>query len=146
MTAVERKSTQSLAGERLAAGGFRVTRQRRAVYEVLLRKRDHPTADEVFQRVRGTMPEISLATVYNCLDALVASGLARQLARDQGASRFCPNMREHGHFHCDGCGKVFDVEVPSGRALVPMPSGFRATRVEVTLHGHCPGCASGAGK
>ena len=44
-----------------------------------------------------------MATVYNCLDALVKCGLARQVTLERGAARFCPNMREHGHFYCDSC-------------------------------------------
>ena len=60
--------------ERLATSGLRSTQQRKVVYEVLLKKRDHPTADEVFARVRSEMPSmsLSLATVYNCLEMLVA--------------------------------------------------------------------------
>ena len=64
--------------DKLATSGFRFTPQRRAVYDVLLHKRDHPTAEEVFIRAKKAMPEISHATVYNCLGALVESGLAPQ--------------------------------------------------------------------
>jgi Fur family peroxide stress response transcriptional regulator len=48
--------------------GLRLTPQRRHVYEVLMAKRDHPTATEVFIRAQKRMPSISLATVYNCLE------------------------------------------------------------------------------
>ena len=61
--------------EQLGATGLRLTPQRQQVYDVLLQKRDHPTAEEVFIRAKKAMPEISHATVYNCLDALVKSGL-----------------------------------------------------------------------
>ncbi|MDB6109953.1 MAG: transcriptional repressor, partial [Pedosphaera sp.] len=57
--------------ERLATSGFRFTPQRQHVYSVLLEKRDHPTVEEVFMRAKHGMPDISMATVYNCLDALV---------------------------------------------------------------------------
>ena len=110
MTRVEPKTTGAQLSQRLRSGGFRFTPQRQHVYEVLLRKRDHPTAEEVFIRAKGGMPEISMATVYNCLDALVRSGLARQVTVDRGATRFCPNMREHCHFHCDLCNRVFDID------------------------------------
>ena len=63
--------------ERLSTGGFRFTPQRQHVYAVVLQKRDHPTAEEIFIRTKRTMPEISHATVYNCLDALVTCGLVR---------------------------------------------------------------------
>ena len=76
MNAVEKKSSSDLS-ERLNTGGFRFTPQRQQVYDVLLHKRDHPTAEEVFIRAKRQMPEISHATVYNCLDALVQCGLVR---------------------------------------------------------------------
>src|SRR5580692_2100846 len=109
MNAAEKKSNFS---RRLTTNGFRFTPQRRCVYDVLLHKRDHPTADEVFIRAKRAMPEISHATVYNCLDALVKCGLVRLVQIDRGATRFCPNMHEHCHFYCDACDRVYDVDLP----------------------------------
>ena len=79
MSVVEKKKLNGDLNERLTTGGFRFTPQRQQVYDVLLQKRDHPTAEEVFIRAKKTMPDISMATVYNCLDALVKCGLARQV-------------------------------------------------------------------
>lgn len=142
MFRVEKKNAHAHLSARLTTSGFRFTPQREHVYHVLLQERDHPTAEEVFIRAKRAMPEISMATVYNCLDALVRSGVARQVTVDRGATRFCPNMREHCHFHCDTCGKVFDVELPkAGPAGVALPKGFKAQRFEIAIHGVCPGCA-----
>lgn len=127
---------------RLSGRGFRFTPQRQHVYAVLLQKRDHPTAEEVFIRVKREMPDIAMATVYNCLDALVRCGLARQVNVERGAARFCPNMREHCHFYCDACASVYDIDLPAS-AGVPLPKGFRAERFDVTIHGRCPACANG---
>jgi len=140
---LQHKQTNRL-NERLATGGFRFTPQREHVYSVLLHKRDHPTAEEVFIRTKREMPDISMATVYNCLDALVRCGLVRQVMLERGAARFCPNMREHSHFYCDGCESVFDVELPSAEGL-SLPRGFLAERIDVVIHGRCPAC-SGNGK
>jgi Fe2+ or Zn2+ uptake regulation protein len=127
---------------RLATSGFRFTPQRQHVYDVLLQRQDHPTAEEVFIRAKRDMPEISMATVYNCLDALVRSSLARQVKVDRGATRFCPNMREHCHFYCDTCESVFDIDFPEkGSMAVPLPKGFKAARFEIAIHGTCPDCA-----
>ena len=128
--------------EQLGATGLRLTPQRQQVYDVLLHKRDHPTAEEVFIRAKKTMPEISHATVYNCLDALVQSGLARQVTLDRGATRFCPNMHEHGHFHCDSCGTVFDMDLPAQAKAMKLPKGFKAEHFDIAIHGTCPDCAS----
>ena len=136
----QREDDQHLT-EQLGATGLRLTRQRQQVYDVLLQKRDHPTAEEVFIRAKKAMPEISHATVYNCLDALVKSGLARQVTVERGATRFCPNMSEHGHFHCSGCGTIYDVDLPHELPCVAVPKGFRALRHDVTIHGVCADCA-----
>ena len=134
------KSAEHSINQRLATSGFRFTPQRQEVYEVLLEKRDHPTAEEVFIRAKKRMPEISMATVYNCLDALVQSGLARQVTVDRGAARFCPNMQEHCHFYCDTCHGVFDIDLPENSAIA-LPPRFKATRFEIAIHGKCPACS-----
>jgi Fur family peroxide stress response transcriptional regulator len=128
---------------RLAHGGFRFTPQRQHVYSLLLEKRDHPTADEVYMRSRRAMPEISMATVYNCLDALVKCGLVRQVNIDRAATRYCPNMDEHCHFYCEDCGGVFDISLPHRtRPPVAVPEGFRPSHYELSIRGQCPRCRS----
>ena len=128
--------------ERLATSGFRFTEQRRHVYDVLLQKLDHPTAEEVFMRAKRMMPEISHATVYNCLDALVQCGLVRQVQLQRGATRFCPNMEEHCHYYCGECGAVFDVPLPADSPAMPRPRGFKVDHYEIAVHGLCAECAA----
>jgi Fur family peroxide stress response transcriptional regulator len=132
--------------ERLERSGLRVTPQREHVYHVLLEKKDHPTAEEVFIRAKKGMPDISIATVYNCLDALVSCGLVRQVNQDRSATRFCSNMQPHHHFYCDECGGAYDIERLGHEAEppVPMPKGFKPNRFEVTIRGLCPDCAARA--
>jgi Fur family peroxide stress response transcriptional regulator len=137
-----KQKIQSTFNERLATGGFRFTPQREHVYEVLLARRDHPTAEEVFIRAKSAMPDISMATVYNCLTALVKCGLVRQVSLERGAARFCPNMQEHGHFYCETCDGVFDVDWPHKGAF-ELPRGFKAQRYELAIHGQCPDCGRG---
>jgi len=138
-----RKTVPTGYEERISHGGHRLTPQRREVYEVLLAERDHPTATEVFLRAKNRMPGISLATVYNCLETLVDCGLARQVNVDREATRYCPNLQDHGHFVCDRCGKVFDVPVAKGRRpgqTWQLPEKFLVTHADLTLRGLCPDC------
>jgi Fur family peroxide stress response transcriptional regulator len=126
----------------LESGGYRFTRQRREVFEVVAESHDHPTADEIFERARRRIPEISFATVYNCLSVLVQCGLVRQVTLDRSPTRFCPNMREHCHFFCERCGEVTDIDLPSRAALssVALPRGFEVASFDVSLRGVCPRC------
>ena len=140
MSAVDKKAGTPFS-ERLNTRGLRLTPQRQQVYDVLMQKRDHPTADEVFIRAKKQMPEISHATVYNCLDALVKCGLVRQVQLQRGAARFCPNMEEHCHYYCDACGSVFDVPLPKESATMPRPKGFKVDHYDIAVHGLCADCA-----
>jgi Fur family peroxide stress response transcriptional regulator len=130
--------------ERMTTSGFRFTPQRRHVYQILLQKRDHPTANEVFLRAKQGLPDISMATVYNCLDALVQCGLVRQVNLDRAATRYCPNMAEHCHFFCDECEGIFDVDFNPelAQSRIPIPEGFIMTHFEIVIRGICAACAA----
>jgi Fur family peroxide stress response transcriptional regulator len=141
MKARSHQSGEQHLTEQLGATGLRLTPQRQQVYDVLVQKRDHPTAEEVFIRAKKAMPDISHATVYNCLDALVKSGLARQVTVERGAARFCPNMMEHGHFHCRECGTIYDVKFPAELSGLVLPHGFQPQYNEFIIHGICAACA-----
>lgn len=118
--------------------GLRLTRQRQEVYQVLMDKRDHPTAAEVFRRAKLRLPSISLATVYNCLEALVKHRLVRQVNFDREPSRYCPNLVEHGHFQDIDTGIIHDITLKPGVLLedvIDLPPGACVSEAEITLRG-----------
>ena len=118
--------------------GLRMTRQRQEVYRTLMEQRNHPTANDVFMRVKDRLPNISLATVYNCLEALVQHGIIRQVNFERESSRYCPNLSEHGHFHDATTGVIHDVDFKLGvnlADLLNLPPGAVIDDVEITLRG-----------
>jgi len=118
--------------------GLRPTKQRASVYEVILGKKDHPNAEEILQRVRRVLPTISLATVYNCLETLVACGLVRQVNLDRSPSRFCPNLRPHAHFECTKTGAIFDLDLDEttiSTLEAILPKGFTAENFDLSFIG-----------
>lgn len=122
----------------LARQGLRSTRQRERVFATLLRHRDHPTADEVYGRVREDMASISLATVYNCLETLVQCGLVRAVNYEREPTRFCPNLSEHAHFQDRQTGRVYDVDLPDElmeSLKSVLPDGYKADSIELYFHG-----------
>ncbi|PWU08248.1 MAG: Fur family transcriptional regulator [Verrucomicrobia bacterium] len=125
----------------MSHSGLRSTPQRRHIYDALMGRRDHPSATEVFLRVKKNAPSISLATVYNSLEALVACGLVRAVHVDREPTRYCANLQEHGHFLCDKCGKVHDVNWPAPPQS-SLPPGYIIHSQEMTLRGLCNKCAS----
>jgi Fur family peroxide stress response transcriptional regulator len=93
------------------------------------------------------MPSISLATVYNCLETMVGNGLVKAVHVDREPTRFCANLREHGHFHCTECGHVEDIEFSQNRGKSwKLPAGFVVAQSDVTLRGVCSSCGSAPGK
>jgi Fur family transcriptional regulator, peroxide stress response regulator len=138
--------TQNTAlAQRLTHSGLRSTPQREVVYQVVLGKRDHPTAEEVFDRVKSVMPTISLATVYNCLDALVQCGLIKQVNSVREPSRYCPNLHEHAHFHDETTGEIHDVDIPTDlvtRLRTLLPQGYNAVSIDLSFRGSVGGLNS----
>lgn len=129
--------TEALS-QKLANSGLRSTPQREVVYNVLLQKRDHPTADEVYARVRATLPSISLATVYNCLEALVQCNVVRAVNFERGPTRYCPNLAPHAHFHDEATGETYDVDLPAhllDQVKSILPNGYDASSVEIIFRG-----------
>ncbi|MSU73216.1 MAG: transcriptional repressor [Opitutus sp.] len=129
---------------RLADSGLRSTPQREVVYNILLEKRDHPTADEVFARVKSELPTISLATVYNCLETLVQCDLVRSVNFERGPTRYCPNLRPHAHFRDEQTGKTHDIDLPAElleKVNSVLPQGYDAKSVEIIFRGKATGAA-----
>ena len=136
-------SHSSSPDEKIHGHGLRMTDQRRAVYDILSGKRDHPTAVEVFTRVRERMPSISLATVYNCLETLTDCGLAKTVTDERGPARYCPNLQEHAHFFCETCGGVSDIPLRSRKRpedVWEFPENITVSRHEIAFRGLCPDC------
>lgn len=134
--------------EHIHGRGLRMTEQRRAVYDALMGKRNHPTAVEVFMQVKASRPSISLATVYNCLETLTGCGLVKHVHHDREPSRYCPNLQEHAHFFCEGCGGVTDIPLRTKKRpqdIWDLPEAVSITQHEVSFRGLCPKCGAKAG-
>jgi Fe2+ or Zn2+ uptake regulation protein len=132
---------------RLAVLGsdVRLTPHRREVFDVLASSTDHPTAYDILDRVKSRSPHISLATVYNCLEHLTTAGLIKQVQLERGQSRYCANLHEHVHFHCETCGKVSDAHPAADfdpSKFWNLPAGTKVSRLDVAIHGTCSGCAA----
>lgn len=88
------------------------SRQRDAILVYLMSRKDHPTADMVYQNIRNTIPNISLGTVYRNLSLLSESGEITRLSCDGKVDRFDADTRPHYHFMCRKCGCVSDLLIP----------------------------------
>jgi Fur family ferric uptake transcriptional regulator len=90
---------------------FRMTRQRRVILEELRRNNDHPSADELYERVRTHLPRISLGTVYRNLEILTELGEIQTLELSGSMKRFDGVPKKHYHIRCVQCGRVDDAPI-----------------------------------
>ncbi|HKU42532.1 MAG TPA: Fur family transcriptional regulator [Polyangiales bacterium] len=132
------------AAQTLRDAGLKATPQRLAILRALDGDETHPTAQELYERLREEFPTLSVATVYNTLSALTRLSRCAPLELG-GPVRFDPNTSAHDHAVCERCGRIRDVLQPmaaseTGAAL----SGFQVRRVERIYRGFCAQCAEAA--
>jgi Fur family transcriptional regulator, peroxide stress response regulator len=131
-----------------AEHGLRCTRQRRAIYDALSGSRCHPSADELFKMVKKLDDGMSLATVYNTLEAFCGAGLAYKIAGcgGNGSTRYDAGGEDHLHLRCRKTGHITDAPDDLGkRILEHIPQelidelqdriGFTVNKVQLDLVG-----------
>jgi Fur family peroxide stress response transcriptional regulator len=152
------------AAQTLRDAGLKATPQRIAILRALDGDETHPTAQELYERLRGEFPALSVATVYNTLSALTRAARCVPLELG-GPVRFDPNVTAHDHAVCERCGRIRDVALQpsaadagarhasSSSASSSSPTdahrtdplaGFEVHRVERIYRGFCAQCTEAA--
>ena len=90
--------------------GLKYSRQREAVLVYLRSTKSHPTAEQVYQKIREEFPKISLGTVYRNLNLLADCGEILRLNCGDGVEHFDATTTPHNHFICRRCRQVIDLE------------------------------------
>ena len=88
----------------------RYSKQREIILEVLKNRKDHPTAEMLYNDIAQEMPGIGIATVYRNLASLYKTGKIQKIETMQGeADRFDGDLRPHIHFECSKCNEIYDI-------------------------------------
>ena len=127
---------------KLKSRGLRVTPQRFAVYDNLLGRCDHPTADDILSDLNQAAPTSSQATVYSSLQALREVNLVREVLLEEGVCRYDANVDPHHHFRCQSCGAIADIpwETLASLNLQTLSPRWQIEGYEVTVRGVCDRC------
>lgn len=123
--------------------GLPVTMQRRVILEAVLRRDDHPTADQIYEAVQEQIPQLSRTTVYRTMDTLTELGVIRRVRLTGSRSRFDGKIRRHHHLICVECDRIMDLDDEDLDQL-PLPTGklrgFEVDDFSVLITGTCPDC------
>jgi Fur family ferric uptake transcriptional regulator len=127
----------------------RSTRQRQVILEEVKRSRSHPTADEIYERVRSRLPRVSLGTVYRNLDVLAANGNIVKLAPGRTQMRFDGNLEAHYHMTCIHCGRIEDLALAASENPMDILEKMTSHLTKYGVFGHklefvgtCAKCAA----
>jgi Fur family transcriptional regulator, iron response regulator len=121
---------------KLRSAGVNPTAQRLAICRYVLGEGDHPTADDVKTWADQNFPKLSLATVYNSLNTLVAAGLLRELKLPHSDKVFYDSrVSDHHHFLDQNTGKLFDLMPEQVQVTPRLERGFAIESIEVLIRG-----------
>ena len=106
----------------------------------------HLTANDVYERVRKTLPNVSLGTVYRNLELLAEAGMIRKLDLGSGQRSYDGGLHRHYHVRCARCGRVSDVTaegIGDLDAAAAATSDFQILGHELEFEGLCADCRPG---
>ena len=129
----------------MTASARRMTPQRAEILAVLRAAHDHPTAAELYERLRPRLPRLSLGTVYRNLDLLVAAGTVAKLTAAGAEARYDGRPAPHDHARCRACGAVADVPALPESGPPRLPDGFTLEARHLEYVGMCAACRRRAG-
>ncbi len=124
--------------------GFRITPQRIAIVDYLLKTEDHPSADLIHRVIRKKYPMVSLSTVYKTLELLKEKKLVNEIDVE-GEARFDAHTDEHINLVCMNCGKIDDIDEDSLREIqikAARKSKYIILKSSFELSGYCNDCKS----
>lgn len=127
--------------KKAAGTRFKRTPQRLAILDYLQGNTSHPSAEDIYRAVSRKYQSMSLATVYNTLNAFTQAGTLRELTIDPERKRYDPDTTNHHHLICVLCGKIADI--PEGIAVdlpADMARDFAVLGSHIEFYGHCASC------
>lgn len=124
--------------------GFRITPQRIAIVDYLLKTEDHPSAERIHKIIQKKYPMVSLSTVYKTLDLLKEKRLVNEIEVD-GEARFDAHTNDHINLVCMNCGKIDDIDENSLKEIqvrAARKSKYLILKGSFELFGYCGNCKS----
>ena len=127
-------------GEYLKEIGIKPSYQRMKIYEFLLQNRIHPTVDTIYRALNKEIPTLSKTTVYNTLNLFIEKKIVNILVIEENETRYDAYLELHGHFKCEKCGNIYDIEMNSDTLDLAGLEGFEIKEKHIYFKGICKHC------
>jgi Fe2+ or Zn2+ uptake regulation protein len=120
----------------------RNTVQRQLIFNAVKELDIHATAEQVYEYVVRKYPTVSKATVYRNLSQMAESGELLNIGSFYGSAHYDHVCREHYHFICENCRRVFDVDGEFSDIVerIEKPGEFDITGFYISFTGLCRKC------
>ena len=119
------------------------SKSRDAIVRFLMTRKDHPTAEVIYNNVRQECPKISLGTVYRNLTLLSNIGEIQKISCGDASEHFDGNAMPHPHFVCNNCHRVDDLEMDNLdflNTLANQKFGGTIEKHQLIFYGKCDEC------
>lgn len=126
---------------RLTEKGLKVTPQRIAVLDALMKLKNHPPAEKVIKHVRKSHPNIAVGTVYNVLETLAENEIIRKVKTDSDVMKYDAVLENHHHLYCSQSDEIkdyFDNELDTiikGYFKKKKIQGFKIEEIKLQING-----------
>jgi Fur family peroxide stress response transcriptional regulator len=125
---------------------FRLTPQRVELVRLIAASTGHPSAAQLYAKVRIRFPTMSHATVYKTLALLKELNQVLEIDLRDDSHYDGNRPQPHPHLICLECSKIVDgdleLEASSIRRL-ESASGYQIVRPQISFYGLCPDCRGG---
>ncbi|MCP4146309.1 MAG: transcriptional repressor [bacterium] len=127
-------------GEYLKSHGVKPSYQRIKIFEYLIKNRNHPTVDMMYKALVPGIPTLSKTTVYNTMNLFLEKKLVIVIIIEENETRYDADTSLHGHFKCEKCCKVYDLDLDTAQIEIPALEGHQVNEHYFDFKGICSVC------
>jgi Fe2+ or Zn2+ uptake regulation protein len=122
--------------------GYKLTPQRKAIIDLLAKDMSHPGAADILKKIRKTVPQVSMSTVYYTLEILKKEGLIQELEFYDRDNRYDVNVMNHINLICKKCGRIEDLPggIPLSYSQIQQKTDFQPVAMRFEYYGYCKEC------
>jgi Fe2+ or Zn2+ uptake regulation protein len=136
------REIETLLQKRLRERGYKLTSQRLAIISLLSKDMTHPGAADILKKIRKSLPQVSMSTVYYTLDILKKEGLIQELEFYDQDNRYDINISNHINLICKKCGRIEDLSggISLSYMQIQQKTDFQPVAMRYEYYGYCKEC------